>query len=337
MIIRTGKPLSAALLSRDLAWKQRVESSDSAATDLLVQRGVGATRCTVCDGEGVECIVVRSIPYLECRDCRHLFIGIVPDDSLLEALYETGDSAQDIVYIDPDAALRADRVAQIAQPKFEFIDTSLGNSPDSPRGLWIDIGSGVGDLLQCARESGWQALGIEADVRQASIAQGRGIHTQVLLLDRTINPPTAVGRASVISLINVVEHFPDPVATVGVLARAMQSGSHLAIEVPRHPSISVILNGAGIGPVYRHANPPEHLNIFSSCSMQLMMERLGFSIIAEWSFGSDALQVFTDVGAVLEHTSGFLDQQSEIAIEKLQAQVDAAGLSDTMLVVAKKN
>lgn len=337
MIIQMGKPLSAALLSRDLAWKQRVESSDSAATALLLQQGVRVTRCTVCDGEGVERLVVRSVPYLECRDCRHLFIGLMPDNSLLEALYETGDSVQDFVYIAPDVALQTDRIAQIAQPKFEFVDTSLGNSPDTQRGLWIDIGSGVGDLLQCARASGWQVLGIEADARQAVIAQDRGIDTQVLLLDRTMDPPTAVGRASVISLINVVEHFPDPIATVGVLARAMQSGSHLAIEVPRHPSISVLLNGAGIGPVYRHANPPEHLNIFSSRSMQLMMERLGFSIIAEWSFGSDALQVFTDVGAALEHTSGFLGQQSEIAIEKLQAQVDAAGLSDTMLVVAKKN
>ncbi len=318
MIIRTGKPLSAALLSRDLAWKQRVESSDSVATVLLVQEGEKTTRCTVCDGEGVELLVVRSVPYLECPDCRHLFIGLMPEDSLLERLYETGDSAQDFVYIAPDPALQADRIAQIAQPKFEFIDRSLGDSSDGSRGLWIDID-------------------IEADARQAAVAQDRGIDTQVLLLDRTMDPPAAIGRANVISLITVVEHFPDPVATLGVLARAMRSGGHLVVEVPRHPSVSVILNGAGIGPVYRHASPPEHLNIFSSRSMQLMMEQLGFSIIAEWRFGSDALQVFTDIGVVLGHESGFLDHRSQIAIEQMQVQIDSAGLSDTILVVARKN
>ena len=337
MIVRIGKPLTDALLSRDLVWKQRVERSDSASTVLFVQEGEKTTRCSVCDGDGVELLVVRSVPYLECNDCRHLFIGLMPGDSLLERLYETGDSAQDFVYIAPDPALQADRIAQIAQPKFEFIDTMVGGSSDGSRGLWIDIGSGVGDILQCAKESGWQVLGMEADARQAAIARDRGIDTQVLLLDRTMDPPAAIGRANVISLINVVEHFPDPVATLGVLARAMQSGGYLVVEVPRHPSISVILNGAGIGPVYRHANPPEHLNIFSSRSMQLMMEQLGFSIIAEWRFGSDALQVFTDIGMVLGHESGFLGQQSQIAMEKMQVQIDAAGLSDTMLVVAKKN
>ena len=71
--------------------------------------------------------------------------------------------------------------------------------------------------------------------------------------------------------------------------------------------------------------------------MGILLQRLGFVPVSTWLFGSDALEVFTAVGSALGWSSGFTRSADAFALESLQASVDAAGLSDVMLVVAKRS
>lgn len=293
--------------------------------------------CPVCQSSGRDLFSIRDFPFKECETCKLLYSAEVPPAQVVSELYTSGQSSQEIVYRDISSATALNRQDQLTHPKTEFIDTvRSGMSNGAQRGVWIDIGSGTGDTLVAAMKLGYSVLGFEPDPLQASDARSRGIPTTELVIDpETELPQTVLHEAQIVSLFNVVEHMPLPELTLRHLISALAPGTLVAIEVPRHPSVSSFVNASSIGPIYRHASPPEHLQIFSDDSISILFSRLDLDLIATWHFGSDALELFGCIGPILGWESGFAETNVASAVEALQAAFDLGGLSDNMLVVGR--
>lgn len=337
MKLRIGKEIGKTLLSRSNSWKREVHRQNRDLVRLLLGslEYDSICHCMVCQQETVEILVVDEIPYAECTNCNHLQATIRPKPDFLKRLYTTsteGQSTQDQAYVDISPIERSTRITDIAYPKVDFVSSNIEYAKQD---LWIDIGSGTGEVLVCAKDFGFRTMGIETSLSESAIAENSNIENLNIFFDGS-QEITQFKEARVISFFNVVEHMTDPVEVIRRTLDQMTSGAYLIIEVPRHNSISSVVQKSFPKVIYRHIFSPEHLNIFSDKSLEIMLTEAGADKIACWYFGSDALEIFSFV-------MNALDDQNEADLEKyfseinrLQASIDAAGMSDVMLVIAQR-
>jgi SAM-dependent methyltransferase len=236
------------------------------------------------------------------------------------------------VYVNLDKEQLALRISEIAKPKVDFIADVIEWSKDD---LWIDIGSGTGDVLVSAKKLGFQVVGLDSSKTETNLALTRNLDARLLYFDENTQF-TLFSDAKIVSLFNIVEHTSNPIAFLLNIAQQMKRDSFIIIEVPRANSFTTILQMTLSDNNYRHIFAPEHLNIFSDKSMELLLLHCGFDLSSTWTFGSDAIEIFDFVTRVaspnieIDYTF-FVD-----LINKLQLNLDDAGLSDVMLIVAKR-
>ena len=99
-------------------------------------------------------------------------------------------------------------------------------------GRIIEVGSGLGYLLRSFKEDGWDVQGI--DPWQATSAFTRsehGFETIPTILEDAAIPDAS---ADVVVLLHVIEHVPDPIATLKEINRVLKPGGHLVMETPRY-------------------------------------------------------------------------------------------------------
>jgi len=148
----------------------------------------------------------------------------------------------------------------------------------SPRRL-LDVGAHAGRLMSLAQRDGWDVAGIELNARtaaQAAQSTGAAVHQGNIFTFETRAPFDAV------TLIDVLEHIPDPRSALDRVARWIAPGGAIAVKVP---------NGAAqhlkervralVRPGYRPtlADNLVHINHFTPASLRLALERSGFTAV----------------------------------------------------------
>jgi len=157
--------------------------------------------------------------------------------------------------------------------KLEILERLL---PSDRRRL-LDIGCGPGFFLQTARSRGWQAEGIEPS-RQAA-AHARGLGAPVTEGFFGAGTAAELGRFDAISLTNMLEHVPDPIAVLELARDLLDSGGALCVGVPNDFSPLQTAARAAIGVNDWWVAPPHHLNYFDFSSLSGLLTRLGLNVV----------------------------------------------------------
>jgi SAM-dependent methyltransferase len=164
---------------------------------------------------------------------------------------------------------------------FTSILSELGKRvPPGDRRL-LDVGAHVGRFMYLAQRAGWSVEGIELNPRTAACAArhtGAPVHQ--------VNAQTlATGerRFHAVTLTDVLEHIPDPVALVSTIGRLMEPHGWLAVKVPCGRSQwfkERVL--AALRPSHRVslADNLVHVNHFSPASLKTALERAGFQHVS---------------------------------------------------------
>ncbi len=336
-MIKTGKPISKVLLSRTLSWKKNIQEKNAIVCKemLIPENHIEINRCLLCGNETFPKLTIEAVPYGMCNGCNHLQASKRPVARFLSDLYGSNDdvtSTQNLAYVDISKQDLELRVNEIARPKVKFVSENISFSQSN---LWIDIGSGTGDILISARDEGFDILGIEVSPTEISIAAERKVPTLEMFYDGTTEIPS-ISTAKVVSIFNVLEHTLDPYFFLKSITSRMSKESYLVIEVPRLNSITSVIQYTNPPVHYRHIYPPEHLNIFSDKSIEVLLEKLDMGIVSRWLFGSDAIEIFGYITTLLQPNVTGDMCKFEKEINLLQINLDEAGLSDVMLLVAKK-
>ncbi len=102
----------------------------------------------------------------------------------------------------------------------------------APRSV-LDVGSYIGRFLQIARDRGWQAEGAELNTRAADFAARRtGVPIHLTRAQELI----AQGRTfGAVTMIDVLEHIPNPRPLVAQLRELLVPGGVVAIKLPHGP------------------------------------------------------------------------------------------------------
>ncbi len=98
----------------------------------------------------------------------------------------------------------------------------------------LDIGAGSGILVEEALAAGWRAEGVEPSLNLADAAAGRGLSVQCGVLPHS----KISGPFDVVTLIDVIEHVPDPLGLLRNAADLLAPGGRMLIVTPDVNSIA---------------------------------------------------------------------------------------------------
>lgn len=336
--MKIGKAISQILLKRTVPWKLKVHKRfDQLSLKMLMPGNFVLTEnCLLCNTLTSAYATLSGVPYGLCINCNHVQAVKRPTSEFLYGLYgsieEEKYAPQDLAYVTLSELDLEARINEIAAPKVKFVKDNINFVQGD---LWIDIGSGTGDVLVSARNLGFDILGVEISPSEISLAESRLVPTVPIFYDGSQSLPR-IDSAKVVSLFNLLEHTLNPLNFLASIIDQMPSKSFIVIEVPRLNSMSSIIQAGSSTKVYRHISPPEHINIFSDKSISIILQKLSLESINTWYFGSDAITLFD---YIIELTKpnfiGSLELFSS-QINLLQHQIDLANLSDVLLLVARK-
>lgn len=196
-----------------------------------------------------------------------MFVGGVTTAAELARLYD------DAYWEDPGAEGYSGYAAAESRKRHHFAGLLDAIEAVVPVGDLLEIGSAYGFFLDEAHHRGWRVRGVEPSSSARAYARG------TLGLDIGSEPLTelVVQRESVdaIAMWDVIEHLPDPRATVEAAFAWLRPGGVLALSTGDVASLSARLHGRD----WSLMTPPWHQFYFSRSTMRRLLESTGFEVV----------------------------------------------------------
>lgn len=225
--------------------------------------------CPVCrSADSTPVLSRQGYSYFRCGECQAVYVAPMPSSEEVAAFYQDpayfaggGESG----YRDYTAMHKA------LAPHFHRRLRTLAERL-SRRGRLLDVGCADGYFLALAQADGWEVAGVEISGPMAEEAA------------RRLNAPVATslddlpGTYDAITLWEVVEHFPDPVAELQRLAKRLRPGGVVMLSTPNAGHWQA-LRAPEAWSAYR---PPAHLVLFTADALKIALERAGFSSAHIW-------------------------------------------------------
>jgi SAM-dependent methyltransferase len=228
--------------------------------------------CTICNGNARSLGEKNAFPLFSCKECGHLFIWPIPDSPLeiySEDYFRGGEKGFGYIDYDRDKAPMADT--------FRLYLKEIARNGKST-GTMLDVGAATGFFLDIARREGWETYGIELSQYAAEVARDKGLRVSTGTADTCDFPAEFF---DVVTAWDVIEHMPDPRATLEKIRKLLKPGGLLVINTPDSGCLLARL----LGKRWHLVVPPEHLNLFHRRSLKITLEKLGYSVIRRTTIG----------------------------------------------------
>jgi 2-polyprenyl-3-methyl-5-hydroxy-6-metoxy-1,4-benzoquinol methylase len=208
-----------------------------------------------------------------CRQCRLVYCDPRPAGDTVEEVYGSVDDYFTIAINQQ----RLDSYRQLAE--------RLTAHRHGSKGLLLDVGCGRGEFVHAARQVGWKAYGIDPNRHFVEFARQRFELATVRAADLD-DPSLPRGSFDAVTLNGVLEHIPDPVATVRKAAELLARGGVLFFEVPhgdviRFAAADLVLRALR-RPFTTHLSPfhpPYHLYEFSRAAVDRLAAAAGLEVL----------------------------------------------------------
>jgi SAM-dependent methyltransferase len=211
----------------------------------------------------------------------------------------------------------------------------------------LDIGCGTGDLVSALVAAGWDATGVEPATEIARVGQARALRIEAASAAEFLSRWRADGGTpfGAITLVNVLEHVPEPATLLTDLIDALAPGGRLVARVPNDfsPLQAAAQHANGREPWWIVS--PDHLNYFDHASIAALLERLGLDVVDQSAdfpmelfilMGDDYVGDPTVGGAVHERRRK-LDMALDADVRRRLGRAwAAAGMGRNAFVVAQR-
>lgn len=206
--------------------------------------------------------------YFACSACATTFIDPIPDSATMARMYAP-DQYHDQFYEFDDLADYAETVARL--------------KPVLSAGARIlDYGCGAGHFVRAARAAGYDAIGAEFSADAAANAAG---HLDAPVFDLSRDEWIAAGPWDCIHLGDVIEHLPDPRATLRQILTQIRPGGHLSIAGPLEANRSLVYAAIRINSWVKAqlgrtggTFAPFHIYFTDAAAQRAFFERLGMPL-----------------------------------------------------------
>lgn len=213
-------------------------------------------------------------PAVRCARCGLTFLSRQPTDESLLRLYDADYFNMDYHCGHDELPYFAAEAGQMgsAQVLLKWIEREV------PPGRILELGCAGGYFLRAARDRGWSPVGVEISPAAAQFARetlGLDVHTGEL---EKANLTAASFDAAYLG--DVLEHVPDPLATLRELHRVLRPGGVLLIAGPitlnsLDRRLGLLVFG-WLGRTKTLRQPPYHLTEFTPKTLEEALSRTGF-------------------------------------------------------------
>ncbi len=224
-----------------------------------VRRAVenGATRCRACCFPRCARYGEKNgFTLLQCVRCHSVQVP-APEEEAIDAIYESYYTADAADAPPATAATLKDLLTRFAVHR--------------ETGRWLDVGYGQGALLRAASHVGWECFGAEISPPALQIGEREGWTVTSRLED---DPRFQDASFDVVSMIELIEHVPDPDTLLQTALRKLRPGGALYLTTPNARS----LNARLLRERWSVYAPPEHLTVWSKRGLSAALARIGFTV-----------------------------------------------------------
>ena len=151
----------------------------------------------------------------------------------------------------------------------------------SSKGRILDIGAGVGDFLQVAKNDGWETIGIEPSAKAKTIAINKGVSFVENLSELENN------SFDIITMWHVLEHVPDLENQIKELKRLLKPNGTVIIAVPNFKSHDAL----HYGKYWAAYDVPIHLWHFSKTAIKKLFAKEDLHLVKVLPMKFDAFYV----------------------------------------------
>jgi len=216
--------------------------------------GLEIYRCTY-DGYGIHPTIVQ------CRRCGLVYANPRRDGM---ATIETYESVEDPLYVEE----RGGRVLTFER-HLRPLERLTG--PPGGRRL-LDVGAYTGVFVEIAARHGWDAWGVEPSRWAVGEACKRGLQ---VVQGTTETVALSQESFDVVTMWDVIEHLPDPLAELHRIRGLLKPGGLLVVHTIDIGSLFARLLG-GRWPWLMEM----HLYYFDRRTLRMMLERAGFAVLS---------------------------------------------------------
>ena len=216
-----------------------------------------------------------------CPACGLIFMHPIPGAEELagiysEEYYTASAGEKHYTYLDERKNPRGHRAVNRARLKRALREIRK-TFPSSDPPNFLDVGCSFGALVQEANALGCRGCGIDISAYAAEHAQSEGL--DVRRADPVNIPDFGVQPGfHIVSMIEVIEHLPDPRAALAEIARVMAPEGLLILQTANMDG----RQARKAGPEY-HYYLPGHLYYFSRKTLTRLLEECGFEKIKAFS------------------------------------------------------
>ena len=213
---------------------------------------------------------------LDCQGCGLTYLSPrLSEESLLADVYDESywrsPAPKDRGYGDyrGEAALYRRSFAR----RWEELSPRFPARPEGPPYRLLDVGCAAGYFLDVVAAEGWEVRGVEPSRPIADEARRR--HGAAAVHVGTLEQLPAWGGFDLITLWDVLEHVPDPVATLKRARQLLAPGGTLVVETQNIDSALARL----LGRRWHHFKHREHLVHFNPRTLRQAFEAAGLEVI----------------------------------------------------------
>ncbi|MGE0873763.1 MAG: class I SAM-dependent methyltransferase [Burkholderiales bacterium] len=183
-----------------------------------------------------------------CNDCRTVYLGAYSDEYVDELYdyYRTLRSKSKGELFDPATRLSYERVLAL------FARHGGGNRV-------LDVGCGIGGFVDAALSNGYSAEGIDLSHPAVEVAMGVGLPVS---RSDFFSADIQMASRDVVTLFEVIEHVPQPVAFLRRAEEVVKPGGLVYITTPNFGSLDRRILGAEWKAIH-----PEHLTYFTPSTL----------------------------------------------------------------------
>jgi len=216
-----------------------------------------------------------TLSWQRCPDCAHVHTASVWSAAGLAALFRHANPAQLASLAAQHDSLRA-QWAPVVERATRWLGgyaavLAVGAAP-----WWVDVGCGDGALLMTAADFGYRVQGLDA--RSETAARVSELGYPVAAADFLAwTPPAELAELRVLSLMDVLEHLPDPRAALRHAHTLLAADGLLVLSLPDAGASSwQLLDRSGQNPYWIEI---EHYHNFSRASLTRLLQECGFAVV----------------------------------------------------------